>query len=110
MLALAPLTSSKSTGFSLKLIPLFSPESPLYPGNLTQFERIQKMFEIVKARAKYLASMSKPDALAEPEDICLRVHEHNSFYSVEVFLGTPSTSQFLFLDTGSFLIWTQCLP
>lgn len=102
--------SSKATGFSLKLIPLFSQESPLYPGNLTQFERIHKIFEISKARANYLASMSKPDAFLNPEDIYLRVHEKNYFYTVDVLFGTPSKSEFLLFDTGSYLIWTQCLP
>lgn len=49
---------------------LFSPESPLYRGNPSEFERIDKMFKISsKARANYIASMSKSNAYAELENI-----------------------------------------
>lgn len=38
------------------------------------------------------------------------MHEKNYFYTVDVLFGTPSKSEFLLFDTGSYLIWTQCLP
>ncbi|GAY52218.1 hypothetical protein CUMW_140230 [Citrus unshiu] len=110
VLFLTHFTSSESTGFSLKLIPIFSPESPLYPGNLSQSERIHKMFEISKARANYMASMSKPNAFQELEDIHLPMAKQELFYSVEVNIGTPMKPQHLLFDTASSLVWTQCQP
>jgi hypothetical protein len=106
--SLACFTPSESAGFSLKLIPRFSPESPLYPGNLSQSERIQKMVEISHARANYL--VSRNPTTVDPENIHLPVHEASAFYFVELSLGTPQISQYLLIDGGSGLIWTQCLP
>ncbi|XP_044462964.1 aspartic proteinase nepenthesin-2-like [Mangifera indica] len=106
----AQCNSASSTGFSLRLLPLISPESPMYPGNLSQFERTEILVETSKARAKQLASMSVSNALIQPESIHLNVYNSQSLFCVEVFLGTPKKSQFLILDTGSDLIWTQCLP
>ncbi|XP_044462862.1 aspartic proteinase nepenthesin-2-like [Mangifera indica] len=102
--------SASSKGFSLRLLPLFSPESPMYPGNLSQLERIDKLVEMSKLRAKHLASMSVSNASVGPEKIHLDVYLSRSLYCVEIFLGTPKKSQFLIMDTGSHLIWTQCLP
>jgi hypothetical protein len=108
--SLAYFTPSESAaGFSLKLIPRFSPESPLYPGNLSQSERNQKMVEISQARANYLV-FSQNAAMDDPESIHLPVHEASTFYSAELSLGTPQISQYLLIDAGSGLIWTQCLP
>lgn len=106
--SLAHFTPSESAGFSLKLIPRFSPESPLYPGNLSQSERNRKMVEISHARANFLA-LSQNSKMA-PENIHLPVHEASAFYSAELSLGTPQISQYLLIDGGSGLIWTQCLP
>lgn len=110
VLMLLHFPSSKATGFSLKLIPLFSPESLLYPGNLTQFERIHKIFEISKARAHYLASMSKPDAFLNPEDIYLRVHEKNYFYTVDVLFGAPTNQSFCFSTPAATSFGLNALP
>jgi hypothetical protein len=106
--SLACFTPSESAGFSLKLIPKFSPESPLCPRNLSQSERIQKMVEISHARANYLVSQNP--TTVDPENIHLPVHEASAFYSAELSLGTPQISQYLLIDGGSGLIWTQGLP
>ncbi|CAK7338389.1 unnamed protein product [Dovyalis caffra] len=71
-------TTSKPTGFSLKLIPRDSPDSPLYPGKLTESERIQSLLRISEAR--------------------------------NMKIGSEGIRNWLFLDTGGSLIWTQCLP
>lgn len=107
-------TSSKpKTGFSLKLIPSDSPDSALYPGKLTQHERIQRMVELSKARAKYVGFLSTANQINStlyPENIHLKMYMHSIFYSVQVFLGTPKIPQTLLMDTGSNLVWTQCKP
>ncbi|KAG7957547.1 hypothetical protein I3843_11G181300 [Carya illinoinensis] len=110
LVSLLCFTPSDSAGFSLKLIPRFSPESPLYPGNISQSERIQKLAEISHARANYLMSKSSQNATVDPENIHLPVHEDSIVYSAEPSLGTPQSSQFFLVDGASGLIWTQCLP
>lgn len=108
---LTNFTFIESIGFSLKLIPPFSPESPLYPGNLTELEKFHLLLKTSKARASYLASLSSTNGTSiEPENIHLPVHGKNFLHSVEVFLGTPIKPQFLLMDTGSFLTWIQCQP
>ncbi|XP_061990852.1 aspartic proteinase nepenthesin-1-like [Rosa rugosa] len=104
-------TLSKPNGFSLKLIPRDSPESPLYPGNLTTLERIERLIEFSRARARYVELTSSPNAtILYPENIRLTLLRDNFFYTVQVGVGTPATGVFLLLDTGGGLIWTQCLP
>ncbi|XP_015898713.3 aspartic proteinase nepenthesin-2-like [Ziziphus jujuba] len=111
-LSLVSYNTSKPTGFSLKLIPSDSPDSPFYPGKLTQHERIQRMVELSKARAKYVGLLSTANQISTfyPENIYLKMYIHSLFYSVQVFIGTPKRPQTLLMDTGSHLIWTQCRP
>ncbi|KAE8125613.1 hypothetical protein FH972_020396 [Carpinus fangiana] len=106
--SLACFTPSDSAGFSLKLIPRFSPESPLYPGNLSQSERIQKMVEISHARANYLVpeipllwipktSISRcmkpvPSTL---QNFLLEPHKSLSIYSLMVVVASSGHSAFL---------------
>lgn len=105
------LTLSKPNGFTLKLIPRDSPESPIYPGNLTTLERIERLIEFSQARARYIELTSSPNATTlYPENIRLTLLRDNFFYMVQVGVGTPATGVFLLLDTGGGLIWTQCLP
>ncbi|KAL6191776.1 hypothetical protein ACLB2K_038165 [Fragaria x ananassa] len=112
------LTLSKPNGFTLKLIPRDTPppppppppESPIYPGNLTTLERIERLIEFSQARARYIELTSSPNATTwYPENIRLTLLRDN-FYMVQVGVGTPATGVFLLLDTGGGLIWTQCLP
>lgn len=105
-------THSKPNGFSLKIIPRDSPESPLYPGNLTTLERIERLIKFSQARARYVELTSSPNAttLYHPDNIRLTLLRDNFFYIVQVGVGTPMTKVFLLLDTGGGLIWTQCQP
>ncbi|KAL6185331.1 hypothetical protein ACLB2K_041465 [Fragaria x ananassa] len=95
------LTLSKPNGFTLKLIPRDSPESPIYPGNLTTLERIERLIEFSQARARYIELTSSPNATTlYPENIRLTLLRDNFFYMVQVGVGTPATGVFLLLDTG----------
>ncbi|XP_015883271.3 aspartic proteinase nepenthesin-2 [Ziziphus jujuba] len=109
-LTLVCSNTSKPTGLSLKLIPRDSPDSPLYPGKLPEVERIQRMVEFSKVRAKYFGSLFGQNSTMNPENINLPVHKYNFFFGVQVFLGTPKKSKTLLMDTGSSLVWTQCKP
>ncbi|XP_031257963.1 aspartic proteinase nepenthesin-2-like [Pistacia vera] len=104
-------TTSKSPGLTLELIPRDSPKSPLYPGNLTRLERLQRMIRSSDARAAYLEAVLAPNAtLAPDETIILTVGTGSLFYIVYVGIGTPPVFVFLLLDTGGGLIWSQCKP
>ncbi|KAE9599929.1 hypothetical protein Lal_00045483 [Lupinus albus] len=109
-LTCAQLLSPPSTGISLSLnlISALSPKSPLYPGNLSPSERIQKIIQISEARIMYLTStMSNDDEIYSTNSL-----QHRRFYAyfAKISLGSPKQSQFLAVDTGSGLIWTQCEP
>ncbi|TXG67017.1 hypothetical protein EZV62_008292 [Acer yangbiense] len=109
------LSAAKSFNFSLKIVHRDSPESPLYPGNLTFEEKIQRYIGFSEARASYLMSTSisthnnnsamHPSANARPE--VLPIH---SSYMVRIGVGELEKEYWLFLDTGSGLTWIQCQP
>lgn len=100
--------SLKPSGFSLKLIPRDSHDSPFHPGNLSQEERLQRILHFSKTRANHNHSPQPPPSSSPL--IHLQVLKQGFFYTVQVFLGTPRRPQTLLMDTGSGLIWTQCKP
>ncbi|ESR65461.1 Aspartic proteinase CDR1 [Citrus sinensis] len=102
--------SSKPTGLSFRLIPRDSPESPLYPGNLTGLERIERMIKFSDVRAAYLESSSTPSATVDAERIVFTLLREGFYYIVQVGIGSPPLNVFLLMDTGGGLIWTQCQP
>ncbi|KAJ7948466.1 aspartic proteinase nepenthesin-2-like [Quillaja saponaria] len=98
------------TGFSLRLIPRDSPESPLYPGNLSRFEQIERLIKFSNARAHYIESLSGSNATVEPDNIRFTLLRDNFFYMVQIGIGSQGTLEFLLMDTGSGLTWVQCQP
>ncbi|CAK9134154.1 unnamed protein product [Ilex paraguariensis] len=101
-------TGSEPFGFSLKLIPWDSPESPLYPGNLTQLQKIQRLVSFSESRSNYLASISSPQIAINPDNIQFPVQLYNLQHTVSLKIGIPITEVNLLMDTGSASIWTQC--
>lgn len=65
-----------------------SPESPLYPGNLTQ-QRVKRMIRFSEARAAYLESVSAPNATIAPDRIMMSLLGDAFLYIVKVGIGTP---------------------
>lgn len=102
--------SSKPTGLSFRLIPRDSPESPLYPGNLTRLERIERMIKFSDVRAAYLESSSTLSTTVDAERIVFTLLREGFYYIVQVGIGSPPLNVFLLMDTGGGLIWTQCQP
>ncbi|KAK2640142.1 hypothetical protein Ddye_027937 [Dipteronia dyeriana] len=105
-------SASKSVGFRLKLIPRDSPESPLYPGNLTKLERFQRSVYFSHARANYMTSVSTTNrnATLKPDNIVVHMAYDDGYYIGEVGIGTPPVPVLLVVDTGGGQIWTQCEP
>ena len=108
-------TSSNPTGFSAKLIPRDSPESPLYPGNLTQTQRLERLVRFSKERAQYLRystsiSPNPSNATLRPQEARMALLRNNFYYIVKTAIGNPATVLYVIMDTGGGLVWTQCLP
>ncbi|KAJ0101298.1 hypothetical protein Patl1_04276 [Pistacia atlantica] len=103
-------TTSKPLGFSLKLIPRDSPESPLYPGNLTQFERIERLVQFSKAKAKLVTLLSTLNATKYDPNFIIPLAIDSYYYIGKITIGTPPKDVLLMIDTGGGLIWTQCAP
>ncbi|XP_026432382.1 aspartic proteinase nepenthesin-1-like [Papaver somniferum] len=113
------------SGFSLKIIHSDSKESPLYPGDhLTAEERLQRLVKQSKDRARYvglqvLSSFNKTTNSINPDAASIPVSYEGvaSYYVAEIGIGTfprspnspqPFKTNYLMVDTGSQIIWTQC--
>ncbi|XP_026378341.1 aspartic proteinase nepenthesin-1-like [Papaver somniferum] len=109
------------SGFSLKIIHSDSKESPLYPGDhLTPEERLQRLVQQSKDRARYVglqvSSFNKTTDSINPDSSSIPVSYEGvgAFYVAEIGIGTfplslqPYEKNYLIVDTGSEIVWTQC--
>ncbi|XP_061371529.1 aspartic proteinase nepenthesin-1-like [Gastrolobium bilobum] len=98
-----PHTHTHPTGFRVSLHHVDSGK------NLTKLERVQHGIKRRKNRLQRLNAMvlaaSTPDSQLESP-----IHAGNGEYLMELSIGTPPKSYPAVLDTGSDLIWTQCMP
>ncbi|KAK9757370.1 hypothetical protein RND81_01G157800 [Saponaria officinalis] len=107
-------------GLTLKMIHRDSPDSPIYRANMTDKERMEDYIKMSNAKVKFLrmsiASNNKSSIYVNPNRATIRpsmIEQHHS-YMVQVGIGTfeneNPTSKFyyLYLDTASDIIWTQC--
>ncbi|XP_026416016.1 aspartic proteinase CDR1-like [Papaver somniferum] len=107
-------------GFSMKMIPIHSKESPLYIGDhLTRVEKLQRLVEQSKAHAVYIESQilfqRNGTRSMSPNDVRMpAIYEPSGFYVAKVGLGTfsgrwkPFIDHYLIIDTGSAQTWLQC--
>ncbi|KAK6154267.1 hypothetical protein DH2020_008515 [Rehmannia glutinosa] len=96
LLTVFQAAASKSTGFTLKLIPWDSPNSPLYQPNLTQTQKIHIMAMSSKARA---VSSTPKNETFYANAIQIPVKNKGLQYSVNIRIGNPGTEVTLLLDT-----------
>ncbi|EEF39570.1 Aspartic proteinase nepenthesin-2 precursor, putative [Ricinus communis] len=108
ILSLIHFAISKPDGFSLEIVHRYSRESPFYPGNITDYERITRLVELSKIRAHNLAITTSSGF--SPEAFRLRISQDDTCYLVKVIIGSPGVPLYLVPDTGSGLFWTQCEP
>ncbi|GER47638.1 gamma-glutamyl hydrolase, partial [Striga asiatica] len=97
---------SKSSGFTLKLIPWDFPQSPFYQPNLTQTQKVQIMAMSSKARSK-IYPVEKNGTSNTKIQIPM-IKDKDLRYSVNIKIGNPGNEATLLLDTGSGAIWTDC--
>ncbi|KAK4418187.1 Aspartic proteinase nepenthesin-1 [Sesamum alatum] len=95
-----------SNGLALRLIPPYSPESPLFQRNLSHEERIKRYVFQSDVRTNHLTATSS-------SNIRGRIDVQLFHYIVKVGIGTfkskpPYKEYHLEMDTGSNLVWMQC--
>ncbi|KAK7346203.1 hypothetical protein VNO80_20718 [Phaseolus coccineus] len=84
-----------------------SPLSPLYDPSSTHFDRLHNAFQRSFKRInhfKVAADNLKHGSLQAP------MKPGGGEYLMKLFIGTPPVEVIGIADTGSDLIWTQCLP
>ncbi|XP_072954678.1 probable aspartic protease At2g35615 [Typha angustifolia] len=97
-----------SFSFVVPIIHRDSPLSPLYDPNATAADRWD---------SAYRRSLSRQSLLGMGHDVALSAAGIRSplklvtgEYLMKVLIGTPPQPMYLLIDSGSDLIWTQCLP
>ncbi|KAL0924174.1 hypothetical protein M5K25_004983 [Dendrobium thyrsiflorum] len=111
------LSWCSDSGFSVELIHRDSPKSPLYDPDSTPSSRIRVAAERSHSRAIYFRDAIRK---ARMSSSALPMDEANNFYSeitpntfeylMSFYLGTPANKVLAIADTGSDLIWVQCVP
>ncbi|KAJ6810234.1 aspartic proteinase nepenthesin-2-like [Iris pallida] len=109
--------NNSSRGFSLELIHRDSVDSPLYPGNLTSVELLQRDLVLSESRSLWLEEEEDESSATvgrRLQDLNIRpklTHAGGSMYTVKAIIGSnPWTVSHLLLDTRSGLVWTQTEP
>ncbi|KAL0328408.1 UNVERIFIED_CONTAM: Aspartic proteinase CDR1 [Sesamum calycinum] len=105
LLTLFQVAALESTGFSLKLFPWDSPNSPFYHPNLTQTLKIQMM--VISSNATAFSRLPG-NGTVYANAIQIPVKNQALRYTVKIRIGSPATEVTLLLDTGSGPIWTLC--
>ncbi|XP_031255461.1 aspartic proteinase CDR1-like [Pistacia vera] len=106
------LVASESLGFSLRVIPADSQESPIYRHNLTHLERMEKLSDISMARHQVLTLRSSHKKSSSWDDgkFVEPLERQAYYYVAEMKIGTPFQRVYLVVDTSAGLVWTQCEP
>ncbi|XP_074313798.1 aspartic proteinase nepenthesin-1-like [Silene latifolia] len=120
--ALAEMVNTKADvkngGLHLRMIHIDAPNSPMYQPELTKFERVERLITISNSRMHYLATKTSLQgnwSTFHEQDVTSSQLKLQWFtYYVHVSIGQfhdagrPYHDNFLALDTGSDVIWTQC--
>ncbi|XP_054808758.1 aspartic proteinase CDR1-like [Prosopis cineraria] len=97
----------KSSGVTVDLVPRDSPSSPFYNASKTYFDRLHDALERSLTRANHIKSVLSNLGGSK---IQTQIISGGGSYLMNVSIGTPPVEVLGIADTGSDLIWTQCLP
>ncbi|KAJ8616978.1 hypothetical protein MRB53_013164 [Persea americana] len=86
-----------------------SPKSPFYNASESLFDRASRAIHLSNSRADHFIS-STSTATHKDMSSTLVPNSPRGLYLMSISLGTPSLEILADADTGSHLIWTQCLP
>ncbi|XP_057726612.1 aspartic proteinase CDR1-like [Arachis stenosperma] len=95
-----------NNGFTIDLIHRDSPLSPLYNPSLTPSEIITNA---VKRSVSRTSRFFFPDKAEEEEEESVLIPDRGD-YLMKILIGTPPMESLAVADTGSDLVWIQCLP
>ncbi|KAK3030332.1 hypothetical protein RJ639_038965 [Escallonia herrerae] len=90
-----------------KLIHQDSILSPFYNTTSTIADRANQSLERSIARLCYLKAVTMVKA---PENIRGVMFAGTASFLVSMFIGEPKVHQFVWMDTGSSLMWVHCIP
>ncbi|KAL6970786.1 Aspartic endopeptidase [Sarracenia purpurea var. burkii] len=109
LLLLVVLSAAKAHGhgFTAVLMHRVSPHSPFYNSSATERDRLRRAFQRSFSRATGFQRSSKSKS---QDDIQSQLLPTNIDYVMKLSIGTPPLETLVIADTGSNLIWTQCLP
>ncbi|QCD81806.1 aspartic proteinase CDR1-like [Vigna unguiculata] len=99
------ILSQATTNF---LIHRDSPLSPLYDPSITHFDRLHSAFQRSFKRINHLKAAG--DNLSHGSNLQAPMRPGGGEYLMKILIGTPPVEVIGIADTGSDLIWTQCLP
>ncbi|KAK9755378.1 hypothetical protein RND81_01G020900 [Saponaria officinalis] len=122
---LSQITNSKENakikGLQLKLVHIDSPNSPMYQPELGTLERAKRLVAISESRMRYLFPNMTHKRMSQnykPDVTSASLYKQGFTYFVEIGIGrfihgNDHTNiyyhrNFLLLDTGSEITWTQC--
>ncbi|XP_004305337.1 PREDICTED: aspartic proteinase CDR1-like [Fragaria vesca subsp. vesca] len=88
---------------SLNMIHRDKPSSPLYDASLTDSQRVSKALQLSRHRINRFVS-------SEDESPGAHLIYSSGEYLVNMSIGTPPRPFIGIVDSGSDLIWTQCMP
>ncbi|KAM0949638.1 putative nepenthesin [Dioscorea sansibarensis] len=107
-------TKQGGHGFSVELIHSYSPRSPMYYPNITDFDLWVSINYQSDLRIKYFETKTKrnPTSPSLKPTVTMRspviyVAYH---YLIMFSIGTPQVQVHATFDTGSELLWLQCRP
>lgn len=107
------LLIATTSGVKVNLIPRDSPSSPFYNPSKTHFDRLHDAFERSSKRVNHFKSsilLSSSSPQDESNKIQTQISPGGGEFLMNISIGTPPIQILGIADTGSDLIWTQCLP
>ncbi|XP_042460072.1 aspartic proteinase CDR1-like [Zingiber officinale] len=106
----AGMTMAMAASFSIELIHRDSPKSPFYNHSATSLDRARASIYRSALQARRIAARVQRKGGVELSDAVSRVVPDTAEYLMELRVGTPPFSFLAVADTGSDLIWANCVP
>ncbi|KAJ4706081.1 Aspartic proteinase CDR1 [Melia azedarach] len=100
-----PIEATNYGALCIDLIHRDSPNSPLYKPHETPMERFNNLFRRSYSRLNSLNMIS-----FNPNEVQSDTSSDNGHYLMKFSIGTPPQEFYGIVDTGSDLMWAQCLP
>lgn len=113
LLSLTSQTTHQShvTSKSKYSIPIYHLSSILNHTDITFNDRINRDLARATSLARYLSSPVDRYKLTDfGSDVVSGLSQGSGEYFIRVGVGTPAREQYLVIDSGSDVIWLQCIP